>query len=191
MLLLLIQSYLIGSIPFAYIFAWNCRRIDIRKIGSQNVGTTNVFQQIGVIPGVLTALLDVFKGVVVVLLGRSLGLAGEFTALLAAMVGHNWPVWLRFHGGGGLATFIGGLFVVSKWWLIIAMLGMWGVTYKVMNSHDRSALVACAICPFLLGGVHLSWNYFLLGLGAALIIGIKRVFSIKKNKCIIRVGHCG
>lgn len=189
--LLLLQSYLIGSIPFAYILAWICRKVDIRQIGSTNVGSTNVFRHVGVLPGIFTACFDICKGIVVVWLGRSLGFTGEVVALISAMIGHIWPIWLGFHGGGGLATLIGGLLVLSKWWLILAMLGVWGIIYRMMRSHDLSALVICMVFPIVLGLAHLSWDFFLLGVGAASVIGTKRVFSIKRNKCIIEINECG
>ena len=185
MLMLAIKSYLIGSIPFAYIFAKAWKKTDIRKVGSENVGTTNVLKQIGVVPGLLTALFDASKGIGAVMLGRTIvsGVnGGEFIALLLAMIGHIWPVWLKFCGGGGLATFIGGMLLVSKWWVIIILLGIWGILYKIMKSHDRSALVTCYISPVLLGIIHSSWNYFLFGISAATIVGSKRLVSIKKNK---------
>jgi glycerol-3-phosphate acyltransferase PlsY len=172
MLKLLFNSYLLGSIPFAYIFAWQWRKVDIRRIGSENVGTTNVFKQIG---------CDAGKGIIAVMLGNTLAVGGEFIALPMAMIGHNWPVWLGFHGGGGLATFIGGMLVISKWWIILILLGVWGIAYLVMKSHDRSAFVACSLSPIILGTLHSSWSYFLFGVGSSLVVGIKRLFSIKLN----------
>jgi glycerol-3-phosphate acyltransferase PlsY len=98
------------------------------------------------------------------------------------MAGHNWPVWLGFHGGGGLATFIGGMFLISKWWVILIILGIWSLAYITIKRHDQSALVACYITPVILGIIHSSWSHFLFGVGVALVVGIKRVFSIKKNE---------
>ena len=189
MLKLLFNSYLLGSIPFAYIFAWQWRKVDIRRIGSENVGTTNVFKQIGVLPGMLTAVCDAGKGIIAVMLGNTLAVGGEFIALPMAMIGHNWPVWLGFHGGGGLATFIGGMLVISKWWIILILLGVWGIAYLVMKSHDRSAFVACSLSPIILGTLHSSWSYFLFGIGSSLVVGIKRLFSIKKNRRLLELNN--
>lgn len=182
MLKLMVNSYLLGSIPFAYIFARQWRKVDIRRIGSENVGATNVLKQIGVLPGVITAVLDAGKGIAAVLLGSTWVVGGEFIALVMAMVGHNWPLWLGFHGGGGLATFIGGMLVLSKWWIILILLGIWGMAYLIMKNHDRSAFIACSIAPFILGVFHSSWRYFLFGLGSSLVVGLKRLASIKKNQ---------
>lgn len=181
MLVLFIKSYLLGSIPFAYIFAWSWKKEDIRKLGSENVGTTNVIKQIGFIPGAMTALFDAGKGMIAVALGDSISVCGEFVALIAAMVGHNWPFWLGFHGGGGLATFIGGMLLLSKWWIILILLGIWGLAYIILKSHDRSALTACCISPFIIGILHSSWHYFFFGVGAATVVGIKRYLNILKK----------
>jgi glycerol-3-phosphate acyltransferase PlsY len=178
---LVLVPYLIGSIPFAYIISQVWRKVDIRAIGSENVGTTNVFKEVGYLPGALTGILDGLKGLVVVLIGMGIGPNAELIALVAAMAGHIWPVWLKFHGGGGLATFIGGMLLISEWWVILLLLGIWGAAYLICKKHDLSALTACSFCPFIMGIVHSSWNHFLFGAGAAIVVGMKRIQSIRKN----------
>ncbi len=182
MLLLVINSYLLGSIPFAYISTKLFKNADIRKIGSKNVGTTNVMKNIGVIPGVITAIGDASKGILAVLIGDSMMAGGGLIGLLLAVIGHNWPVWLGFYGGGGLATMIGGLLLVSKWWIILILIGIWGLAFLIMKNHDESAIVACSFSPFVLGYFHASWQYFFFGLLAGFVVGIKRFFSIKANE---------
>lgn len=183
MIKLLVVSYLIGSIPFAYLFAHKWGKIDLRKSGSCNVGTTNVFQQVGVVPGLMTAVCDAAKGIVAVLVGSStLAVGGGSLGLIFAIAGHNWPIWLRFHGGGGLATFIGGMLVLSEWWVILILLAIWGVLYLVVKNHDRSACIACSVAPFVMGLLHSSWSYFFLGMGSSFVIGIKRFASMLKNR---------
>lgn len=189
MLTLLVKSYLIGSIPFAYILAWNWSKADIRRIGSENVGTTNVIKQIGVFPGVMTAVLDACKGIIAVLVGRAFGTGWEFVALIVAMIGHIWPIWLGFHGGGGLATFIGGMLLISKWWIVLILLGVWGLAYLMIRKHDQSALIACYISPIVLGVLNSSWAHFFFGLGAAFVVGIKRIFSMRKNEHSMMISH--
>lgn len=184
MLQLIINSYLLGSIPFAYLVARQWKKVDIRYIGSENVGATNVLKEIGILPGVITGILDVAKGVLVVFLGSRCA-GGAFIALIMAMVGHNWPVWLGFHGGGGLATFIGGMLILSKWWIILILLAVWGISYLLLKSHDRSACVACSLSPFILGAFHSSWNYFLFGVASAAVIVLKRIGSMRKNKRLV------
>lgn len=179
---LLIKSYLMGSIPFAYIFSRFCRHKDIRRIGTGNVGTTNVIYQIGFMPGILTAVGDGLKGVFAVMMGSAFGASGEFIALLLAMVGHNWPIWLGFHGGGGLATLIGGMLCVSSWIVILFALIIWGIAYLLLREHNRSAIVTCSFLPFLLGFFHSSWSHFYFGVGAALVVGLKRFLCIMHDQ---------
>ncbi|NLY88730.1 MAG: glycerol-3-phosphate acyltransferase [Firmicutes bacterium] len=178
MFFLMLKAYLVGSIPFAYIFAWFAKRLDIRKIGSCNVGTTNVIKEAGWLPGILTALADGGKGLLAVLIGSAAGNGWELFTLLLAIVGHNWPVWLGFHGGGGLATFIGGMLFAGKWWVVPVLLALWGVAFLLIREYNRSALVACSLSPFLLGWVHGSWRFFFFGLGAGLALGSKCIVNL-------------
>ncbi|HHU82489.1 MAG TPA: glycerol-3-phosphate acyltransferase [Firmicutes bacterium] len=178
MFFLMLKAYLVGSVPFAYIFAWLAKKFDIRKIGSQNVGTTNVIKEAGWLPGILTALADGSKGLFAVLIGSTTGNGWELPALLMAIVGHNWPVWLGFHGGGGLATFIGGMLFAGKWWVVPVLLGLWGAAFLLIREYNRSVLVACSLSPFLLGWVHASWRFFFFGLGAGLALGSKCIVNL-------------
>ncbi|MBI4308138.1 MAG: glycerol-3-phosphate acyltransferase [Chloroflexi bacterium] len=101
-------AYLLGSVPSAYLVG-RVYGVDIRRIGDRNVGAANTLRQVGVLAGTIVAVADIAKGVVSVLLAQALG-AGDAGAMLAgllAVVGHNWPVFLRFRGGRGAATGIG------------------------------------------------------------------------------------
>ena len=109
MALILLLAYLIGSVPFALLLARRWRVADLRLVGSGNLGAANVMRTSGVTAGVLVALLDMTKG------AASVWLAERFTtgpvvpaaAGVAAIVGHIYPVWLRFRGGKGVATACG------------------------------------------------------------------------------------
>jgi glycerol-3-phosphate acyltransferase PlsY len=109
MFLVIVSAYLIGSIPFALLLARRWRVADLRLVGSGNLGAANVMRASGVTAGVLVALLDMAKG------AASVWLAERFTtstvmpaaAGVAAIVGHIYPVWLRFRGGKGVATACG------------------------------------------------------------------------------------
>jgi glycerol-3-phosphate acyltransferase PlsY len=104
-LVVLAASYLIGSIPFSYLVA---RRVgvDVRKVGSGNVGATNVMRSAGRRAGIVALLLDASKGAVAALLAQRLAPGGALPALAAAaaVLGHMYPVWLGFTGGKGVAT---------------------------------------------------------------------------------------
>src|SRR5215510_4327000 len=109
MFLVILSAYLIGSVPFALLLARRWRVADLRLVGSGNLGAANVMRTSGVTAGVLVALLDMTKG------AASVWLAERFTtstivpaaAGVAAIVGHIYPVWLRFRGGKGVATACG------------------------------------------------------------------------------------
>jgi glycerol-3-phosphate acyltransferase PlsY len=113
--LALVLGYLLGSIPFAYLAARLVKKVDIRKVGGGNVGTLNTMREIGPLPGLLVLLADVGKGALAVLIAQWLGLHlyWAFAAGFMAVVGHNWPVWLKFRGGQGLATTMGVLLAFS------------------------------------------------------------------------------
>jgi glycerol-3-phosphate acyltransferase PlsY len=114
-ILALVIGYLLGSIPFAYIIARLVKGVDIRKVGGGNVGTLNAMREIGPLPGLGVLFADIAKGALAVLVAQWLGLHlyWAFAAGFLAVVGHNWPVWLKFRGGQGLATTMGVLAVFS------------------------------------------------------------------------------
>ena len=105
----LLIAYLIGSIPTAYLLSRWFGAGDIREVGSRNAGATNVTLNVGWLPGFLTLAGDMGKGYLAAAVGSlSSSPLVKYLTPAFAIAGHNWPVWLRFHGGGGLATFVGG-----------------------------------------------------------------------------------
>ena len=113
-LLAVVAAYLMGSIPFAQLLSRR-RGVDLRRVGSGNVGATNVLRTLGVRPAVLAMVLDAVKGTVAVLVAQRLttGVAAPVAAGLASMIGHVYPVWLRFRGGKGVATAAGAFAVLT------------------------------------------------------------------------------
>jgi len=108
-----IGGYLIGSIPFALLLG-KLRGVDVRKHGSGNVGTTNVLRTVGARAGAVVLVCDVLKGSAAVFIARyTIGSPGaEMAAGIAAVVGHDWPLFLKFRGGKGVATGVGGVFAM-------------------------------------------------------------------------------
>ncbi|OGS22061.1 MAG: acyl-phosphate glycerol 3-phosphate acyltransferase [Elusimicrobia bacterium RIFOXYA2_FULL_39_19] len=102
-------SYLLGSIPFAYIFARMIKGIDIRQHGSGNPGATNVFRTVGKTAGIIVFILDMLKGFMAVFIVNALFHNNYFNLIsaLSAIAGHTWTVWLSFKGGKGVATSAG------------------------------------------------------------------------------------
>jgi len=115
----IIGSYLIGSIPTAYLFGRCLKGIDIRKFGSGNVGATNALRVLGKGPGISVLIIDIFKGLIpVVFLGNFIAARVTFLTAeiiyiiigLACICGHSWTIFLNFKGGKGIATTFGALF---------------------------------------------------------------------------------
>lgn len=109
-IVVVIASYLLGSLIFSVIVSKSLKGVDIRSHGSGNAGATNTLRVIGLGPALLVFALDVAKGVAAVLAARFLipdSLWSQVAAGLAAVAGHNWPVWFKFRGGKGIATTIG------------------------------------------------------------------------------------
>ncbi|MFH1775361.1 MAG: glycerol-3-phosphate acyltransferase [Chloroflexota bacterium] len=105
---LILGSYLLGSIPAAYIAGRLLKKIDIRKMGDGNVGAANAYREIGPGAGITVLLADIAKGAIAILLTQALAAQPiVFLAGLAAVLGHNWPIYLGFKGGRGEATAIG------------------------------------------------------------------------------------
>jgi glycerol-3-phosphate acyltransferase PlsY len=113
-LLAVVAAYLVGSIPFAQLLSQR-RGVDLRRVGSGNVGATNVLRTLGLRAAFLAMMLDAVKGTVAVLVAQRLtnGVAAPVAAGLASMIGHVYPVWLRFRGGKGVATAAGAFAVLT------------------------------------------------------------------------------
>lgn len=112
-ILVILIAYLIGSLSPSYYFGKIFRNMDIRDYGSGNAGTTNALRVFGKKVGVLTFVLDIVKGVIAVLIGKwILGFNGQLLAAIFVVLGHNWPIFLNFKGGKGIATSFGILLVI-------------------------------------------------------------------------------
>ena len=177
-LLVLITSYLLGSIPFGLILGKWLSKKDVREHGSGNIGMTNVLRTAGVIPALLTLLGDAGKGFVSVLLAAA-ATDDPFFALLAgtaAVIGHNWAVFLCFSGGKGGATAAGVMFAVRPWSALILFLVWVGVL--VLSRYISLASITAAIClPFVL----LMFGASPLEFGLAVVISIFTVFRHRSN----------
>lgn len=115
-------SYLLGSIPSAYLAGRMSKKIDIREVGSKNMGAMNVFYSIGIWAGLAVLTVDIGKGALAVFLTEEIiGVANQPTSIVplisgvAVVLGHNFPVWLKFRGGKGGATVIGVLARLIPW----------------------------------------------------------------------------
>jgi glycerol-3-phosphate acyltransferase PlsY len=149
--LAVVIGYLLGSVPCAYIAARLAKGVDIRRVGGGNVGALNVMREIGTAAGIAVYLADVAKGSLAVLAAQWLGapLLWVFAAGLAALVGHSWPVWLKFRGGQGLATGMGVLLVVAPIEFAISFAIIVIVVLLTSNARFGSA-VGLALLPLII-----------------------------------------
>lgn len=111
LVLSLLASYLLGSIPFTQIVAKAVKGIDLRKVGSRNVGGRNLSRQLGLLWGILGGALDIAKGAAAMWVAEAIGVPQPIRLMngMAVVAGHNWPIWLRFHGGKGLLAALGAI----------------------------------------------------------------------------------
>jgi glycerol-3-phosphate acyltransferase PlsY len=151
-LLVIVVSYLLGSVSFSVLLAKLLKGIDIRQYGSGNAGATNTLRVLGKGPAILVLVLDVLKGIAAVWLGTWVGGWGTWVAALcgiAAIIGHNWPLYFRFRGGKGIATTIGVMATLCLWPAllagIIAILSIFITRYVSLGS-----LIFVALTPVFL-----------------------------------------
>jgi glycerol-3-phosphate acyltransferase PlsY len=140
----LLLAYLVGSVPFALLLArrWGAR--DLHLVGSGNIGAANVFRVSGPLAGALVATLDIAKGAASVLLAeRFVGDTGASVAAVAAVVGHVYPVWLRFRGGKGVATACGAFVILTPVAMAVAatvfVVVVWTTRFVSLGSVIASA----------------------------------------------------
>jgi glycerol-3-phosphate acyltransferase PlsY len=156
--LVLIAAYLLGSIPFGYLIVRGKEGADVRETGSGGTGATNVSRRAGKLAGVCTLLLDALKGALAVWLARWLLADGAGInwwvagAALMAVLGHCFPVWLKFRGGKGVATGVGVFLGLSPLALacaaVIFILVVWTTRYVSLGSI--TATIAFPLCVWLL-----------------------------------------
>ncbi len=181
-------AYLVGSIPFSLLIAWWVKGIDLRKVGSGNVGATNVGRAIGYRWGVVALLCDALKGLLPTLFLRvwatpaqsslQFSLQGHLAVVagVAAILGHLFPVWLRFRGGKGVATALGVVAILAPWGMLAA-----AVVFALVFVWKRTVSVGsiCAALTFglfqlIYEGAHLwtadQWSLGLFSVLAPLLI---------------------
>ncbi len=144
-ILVIFLSYLLGAVPFGLLFSKLFSDIDVRTIGSGNIGATNVLRAAGKKAAVLTLLADALKGLVPVLLVKSIFHDETATVLsgAAAILGHNFPVYLKFKGGKGVATSYGVVLGVAPWIGFISLI-IWILAAFVWRYSSLAALISFA-----------------------------------------------
>ena len=144
-----IISYLMGSIPFGFILTKIFLKKDIREIGSGNIGATNALRTGNKIIGYLTLILDILKAVIPVLYVKFFFQESIYISSLCAFLGHVFPIWLKFRGGKGVATYLGILFSINIYFGVIFLVS-WTIIFLVSKYSSLSSLIASASIPIYL-----------------------------------------
>ena len=144
-----IISYLMGSIPFGFILTKIFLKKDIREIGSGNIGATNALRTGNKTIGYSTLVLDILKAVAPVIYVKIFYQDFLYIASLCAFLGHVFPIWLKFKGGKGVATYVGILFAINIYFGIIFTIS-WFITFFISKYSSLSSLVGAVSIPIYL-----------------------------------------
>jgi glycerol-3-phosphate acyltransferase PlsY len=169
-------AYLLGSIPWGYFLLHWRRGVDIREYGSGRTGMSNVLRTAGGRVATVVLLLDLSKGILAVLLAREIigTTTGEVVAGLLALIGHNWPVFLRFQGGRGIATGLGSLSIMAPLAAVIGMIVFIPITlisrYLSLGSITGVVTSCLSLLALALVGIYSSTYTWYAFVGGAIII---------------------
>ena len=179
--LAMILGYLLGSIPFAYIIGRLKKGVDIREVGGGNVGALNTYREIGPIYGLGVLAADILKGAFPVWIATWLGLDLEWICVagFAAVVGHNWPIFIKFKGGMGAATVIGVLAALTPVPLLISA----GIVILLIaiTRNVRLSLFALVLVLVFDWVFDKELTYIICATGLLLFIGLRLLFNLRKE----------
>jgi len=181
--LALVLAYLIGSIPTAYAMGRLRKGVDIRQVGSRNMGAMNVFYSVGFAEGLIVLAVDIGKGVAAVALARLMQVPEvvQLLAGLAAVVGHNFPVFLNFRGGRGGATCIGILIYLMPW-SIPFYLGAFLIILAITRYPTLSYSLAFLGFPFIAWFIYHRWEYIVFAIVLTLLPAVRYIPRIKEMR---------
>ncbi len=177
-----IVSYLFGSIPTGYLWG-RARGIDIRTVGSGNIGATNVMRILGKGPGIAVLVIDALKGFLPVFFAPRIFDSGtnlQIVCCLAVIAGHNCTCWLKFKGGKGVATSAGALLAFLPLPLLCG-LGVWGIVFAISRYVSLASIAAAVAVPVATWFLQRDLVWFTAILGAVAILkhrsNIQRIFA--------------
>ena len=181
-----IASYLMGSIPFGFILTKTFLKKDIREIGSGNIGATNALRTGNKLIGYSTLLLDVAKAVLPVIYVKFNYPELIYIASLCAFLGHVFPIWLKFKGGKGVATYVGILFAINIFLGFIFCVS-WLIIFLISKYSSLSSLIGSLTIPAYIFFIDQSSNVLFFGIMFVLIFythreNIKRLKNKEENK---------
>ena len=184
----LIISYLLGSVPFAFIITKAAKNIDLRTVGSGNVGATNAMRVVGFKLGFIALILDALKGIIpVVFFAHAINTPGSISLNtlrlimgIASICGHNWTIFLKFKGGKGIATSFGVLIGLAITSIVFAkILGLialiWALTFLLSGYVSLASMLSAVFLPFFLLA-------FKLNVGLIFFGSILSIFALYRHK---------
>jgi glycerol-3-phosphate acyltransferase PlsY len=186
----IVIGYLLGSFPSAYLAGRLRKGIDIRDVGSKNMGAMNVFYEVGPMEAVLVTLADLGKGIAAILLVRwLLGIPPEFELLTgltgaAAIIGHIFPIFLKFHGGKGAATAIGILIFLMPWAVPFLAI-VFFIAVLITRNPTFSYSLLLIVFPFVAGFIYVDRYHEPLALvfystGLGVFLGLQYIPRVKE-----------
>ena len=187
-LLIILFSYLCGSVPFGLVISYIFKKDDPRSIGSKNIGATNVLRTSGLVLGLLTLILDVLKGFIAIKITLMLNSDVVGLSMTFVIVGHIFPIWLKFKGGKGVATFIGVL-LAYNFQLFFLFTLTWLLCAFIFKYSSLSAIIA--LITNLLSTIAFDLNYIYFIIVSFLILikhfsNIQRLLTGNETKIVLK-----
>jgi len=182
-IILIVIFYLIGSLPFAFILTKLSGLGDIRNIGSGNVGATNVLRTGNKFIAFLVLCLDIFKGFVPFLILKfyfnDISLLNKIIICHFAVIGHIFPIWLKFKGGKGVATYIGFLLGINPY-ISISFLIVWFIVAIITRYSSLSSLIAIFVAPLFFIFINFNFYIVIFFIYLSIIIYLKHSENLKR-----------
>ena len=187
-LLIILFSYLCGSVPFGLVISYIFKKDDPRSIGSKNIGATNVLRTSGLLFGLLTLMLDVLKGFIAIKITLMLNSDIVGLSMTFVIVGHIFPIWLKFKGGKGVATVIGVL-LAYNFQLFLLFTLTWLLCAFIFKYSSLSAIIA--LITNLLSTIAFDLNYIYFIVVSFLILtkhfsNIQRLLTGNETKIVLK-----
>ena len=187
-LLIIFFSYLCGSIPFGLVISHIFKKDDPRSIGSKNIGATNVLRTSGVMLGLITLILDILKGFIAIKITLMLNSDVIGLSMTFVIIGHIFPIWLKFKGGKGVATFIGVL-LAYNFQLFLLFTFTWLLCALLFKYSSLSAIIA--LITNLISTIAFDLNYIYFIIVSFLILtkhfsNIQRLLTGNETKIVLK-----
>ena len=180
--LILLISYLIGSIPFGFLLTKIFLKKDIREIGSGNIGATNALRTGNKLIGYSTLVLDIGKAVTLLFIIKLNFSEYLFTSSIAVFLGHLFPIWLKFKGGKGVATYVGILFCINIYLAVIFII-VWFFVFVISKYSSLASMIASLFVPlssyFLFNDIN--YYFYIILFSLILITHRENIKRLKNN----------